>query len=323
MYVKEIENQLIILNGNINEKINKIMALISISGKISSGKDTVGKIIQIITNSPHFTDEAVVDFLGRNLYASKWKVKKFADKLKDIVCLLLDCSREQLEDREFKEKELGEEWTRYKVTYSNGITQTAYLGSEEEVEEFEKRSIIRSIKSVEKQRLTPRLLLQLIGTECGRDIIHPNIWINALMSEYKPLVSYQGGLLDLGMSNEQMEKIGEPVEAEYPKWIITDTRFPSEFWALDKKSALLLRVERDTELRYPDLWKEFQAQESIDSWDDFLTSKDMFNTVYHQSETALDEIAAQGLFVEVIENNGSLLQLVSKIRKILIDYKII
>ena len=52
-----------------------------------------------------------------NIYPhfSNYQIKKFADKLKDIACLLIGCTREQLEDREFKEKELGEEWVAYKV----------------------------------------------------------------------------------------------------------------------------------------------------------------------------------------------------------------
>ena len=33
-------------------------------------------------------------------------------------------------------------------------------------------------------KLTPRKLLQLLGTDCGRDIIHPNIWVNALFADY-------------------------------------------------------------------------------------------------------------------------------------------
>jgi hypothetical protein len=43
--------------------------------------------------------------------------------------------------------------------------------------------------------------MQLIGTDCGRDIIHPNIWLNATMEKYVP-----------GKSN----------------WVLTDTRFPNE-----------------------------------------------------------------------------------------------
>ena len=84
------------------------MSIISISGKINSGKDTVGKIIRILMVSSHFTDEAVEDFLEKDLYESGWKIKKFADKLKDIVCLLIGCTREQLEDRDIKSLSLQE-----------------------------------------------------------------------------------------------------------------------------------------------------------------------------------------------------------------------
>jgi hypothetical protein len=36
-----------------------------------------------------------------------------------------------------------------------------------------------------KRTLTPRRMLQLLGTDCGRNIIHPNIWVNATMVDYK------------------------------------------------------------------------------------------------------------------------------------------
>ena len=85
------------------------MAIIGISGKKQSGKDTVGRIIQIITDSPHFNDEAVVEFINKPAINPKFEVKKFADKLKDIHCLLFGCTREQLEDEDFKNTELGEE----------------------------------------------------------------------------------------------------------------------------------------------------------------------------------------------------------------------
>ena len=82
--------------------------IIGISGKINSGKDTVGEIIQIITNSPHFTDEAVLSFIGRPQLHPLWENKKFADKLKDMACMLLGCTRGQLEDRSIKSLSLQE-----------------------------------------------------------------------------------------------------------------------------------------------------------------------------------------------------------------------
>ena len=84
------------------------MGIIGISGKLNSGKDTVGEIVQIISTSPHFTDEAVLSFIGRQHLNSIWEIKKFADKLKNIVCMLLGCTRGQLEDQRIKSLSLQE-----------------------------------------------------------------------------------------------------------------------------------------------------------------------------------------------------------------------
>ena len=63
--------------------------IIGISGKKTVGKNTVAKIINQLTNN-------------------KYEEKCFADKLKNIICLLIGCSRDQLENESFKSKELGE-----------------------------------------------------------------------------------------------------------------------------------------------------------------------------------------------------------------------
>ena len=77
------------------------MSIISLSGRMNVGKDTVGKIWQITDGSPHFTTQGVMEFLNKP-YESRFEIKKWADSLKDMVCILLGCTREQLEDREFK-----------------------------------------------------------------------------------------------------------------------------------------------------------------------------------------------------------------------------
>ena len=63
--------------------------IISISGKIGVGKDEVARIILEATSY-------------------KFIVRRFADSLKDIVCILLGCTREQLEDRSIKSLSLQE-----------------------------------------------------------------------------------------------------------------------------------------------------------------------------------------------------------------------
>ena len=261
------------------------MSIISISGKINSGKDTVGKIIRILMTSPHFTDEAVEDFLEKDLYESEWQIKKFADKLKDIVCIILGCTREQLEDREFKEKELGEEWDR--IISSDG-----------------KVHLPDDYPDLEYSKLTPRLLMQLIGTECGRQIIHPEIWINALMSEYKTkstLVSEVNYLGDsrCGICKKPTKDISyflcdehvEKSKNNFPNWIITDMRFLNEMEAVKKKDGITIRVNRNLE-----------------------ESKDQ-----HESETELDNAE----FDYVIDNNGTIEELIEKVREILTKEKII
>jgi hypothetical protein len=287
--------------------------IIAVSGKIESGKDLVGEIVQIITQSPHFTDKAVENFLGRELINPKFKNKKFADKLKDMLCVLLNCTRQQLEDRDFKEKELGEEWWKLQHHYiSKGVLQTVlktYTSLEEKCNKY--------MCSHEVIKLTPRSLLQLLGTECGREILHPNIWVNALMSEYRSLgyAVENGG----GKSN----------------WIITDMRFPNELKAVKDRDGITIRVER---------WinEEFTKKEVIASWepglyfgvdengveslleniedvDNFERFVTGLNWSTHESETALDNHK----FDYVINNNGSLSELVVKVREILTERKVI
>ena len=114
---------------------------------------------------------------------STFEIKKFADKLKDIVCLLIGCTRKELENPKFKEMELGEEWWYYKGEVGLYPYDTPYEAN----------------KKLPLVKLTPRLLLQLLGTQCGRQIIHPNLWVLSLFADYqgdiekwKDITGYEG-----------------------------------------------------------------------------------------------------------------------------------
>lgn len=270
--------------------------IIGINGKIGTGKDTVGKIIQYLTDEYAVKDKLTYnEWLkeyyeieeGNNKTASSWAVKKFADKLKDIVCLLLDCTREQLEDREFKEKELGEEWN---YVLQDGIPLTVDQAKRDKEFPFNERYI---------QRLTPRLLLQLLGTDCGRDIIHPNIWVNALMAEY---VLDSGKVIEpISKENKDKYPIGfAPIMQEYhreprfPNWIITDMRFPNEIEDIRSRGGITIRVNR---------------------YD--ITGQGKLNP--HSSETALDDAK----FDYEIINDGTIEDLIKKVKKVLLKEKLI
>ena len=65
--------------------------IISITGKIGSGKDTIAEIIQQSTQLD-------------------WEVKKFAGKLKTIAELLCGVPKQNFESQEFKKTQMSEEW---------------------------------------------------------------------------------------------------------------------------------------------------------------------------------------------------------------------
>ena len=175
--------------------------LIGISGKIGSGKDTVGNIIQMLTQGIDSNTQITEYVNGTNITGFDYQIKKFADTIKDIACMLIGCTRAQLEDQEFKQKELGEEW--WYCVADDG----SYIPYEQNLH---KNKVVNLVK------LTPRKLLQLLGTECGRQIIHPNIWVNSLFADYK----------------------------KDSNWIITDVRFPNEAQAIKDKGGIMIRINR-------------------------------------------------------------------------------
>ena len=66
--------------------------IISITGKIGSGKDTIADII--IQHTPYHD----------------WEIKKFAGKLKVIAEILSGVPKINFEDQEFKKQDMGPEW---------------------------------------------------------------------------------------------------------------------------------------------------------------------------------------------------------------------
>jgi hypothetical protein len=251
----------------------------------------------------------------------KSQIKKFADKLKDIVCLLLGCTREQLENHEFKNTELGDNWVKYRVVNKrHPIFNSKWFSTREELDECYEEWRLKHPDDIfikEDLHLTPRLLMQLLGTDCGRDIIHPNIWVNALMSEYKPAIvenkhvpgNYTGRCLTcdepfLGAKRSCTCKNCESRVEKYPNWIITDTRFPNELDAVVKRQGLTIKVIRPDVLTNSTTGKSFLIK---------VHKKE------HESETALDKAE----FDYVVYNTGTIEDLIREIKGILIQEKII
>ena len=80
--------------------------LIGITGQKFSGKSTVANMLS--------------EILG-------YKTCSFADKLKDVTCILSGCTREQLEDYDFKENELVPDYLRPYCLNAEKPTYRAFL----------------------------------------------------------------------------------------------------------------------------------------------------------------------------------------------------
>ena len=238
--------------------VNKI----GIAGRIGYGKDTVARMIQyaighsqteqevplelfldsIANANPNINvEQAVADGCGVNNL-------KFADSLKDIVCILLNCSRANLEDRKFKNQILEKHWWKYEVIwtaadYSDGVYATFKEAKERALDlgvfehDIDTRPVIKCIK------MTPRLLMQLIGTECGRQVIHPEVWVNSALSKADP------------------DRVN----------VFSDTRFPNEADKMDLTIRLIRRCSSC------ETYTHIQSNNCKECYPDGL----------HESETAL------------------------------------
>ncbi len=211
--------------------------LIGISGKIGSGKDTVAHIIKYLTLDPEvvgMSNENIIadlEYRGYVARGSDYKIKKFAGKLKQTASLLTGIPLEKFEDQEFKKEYLGEEWNYYTVSLiMNGqlIQQSGRFVNKADAEaavEIMKQSFgtLNIDYVIGEQRMTVRQLLQELGTEAMRKGLHENVWVNALMADYKA-----------------------PKMSEYhpSKWVITDVRFSNEAKAITDRNGVLIRIER-------------------------------------------------------------------------------
>jgi hypothetical protein len=155
-----------------------MISTIGISGKKGSGKNTVGSIIQYLTSQSRLSFQEFREV--DMLHFHKWDIVSFAGQLKEIVSRLLNIPYDLLEDQEFKSKPL---W----VHPNSGID------------------------------ITPRYILQFLGTELGREL-HPDIWIKALEKRYPRDI--------------------------FKNLIITDVRFLNETKFIKENNGIIIRVNR-------------------------------------------------------------------------------
>jgi hypothetical protein len=77
------------------------------------------------------------------------------------------------------------------------------------------------------RKFSPRLALQLMGTEAGRDVFHPDLWVHTVMRRCE--------------------------QAPWNNYVIADVRFPNEIDAIVKSGGKVIRVRRGDDPEWYDL----------------------------------------------------------------------
>ena len=223
--------------------------LIGINGKIDSGKDTLGDLIQYQMYLPKLfkytslgdrstmTNPKSEAFELWNTGGTETnksvlsgvQIKKFATALRKIMEALTGIPAYKFEDRNLKNtiaprmwnRTIGEarEWLMIKYFQrEHSMSKPLGLSSDKEIRQW-------AIQEGFKFQRTYREMLQEIGTETMRNNFHPDVWLNALLGQYTGYYE------------------GEGTEMIYPNWIITDVRFPNEAEAVKKHGGLLIRID--------------------------------------------------------------------------------
>jgi len=124
---------------------------------------------------------------------------------------------------------------------------------------------------------TPRLALQLMGTEAGRNVFHQDVWVISLLNRAK----------------------GKDV-------VVTDVRFKNEINYIQQNGGVIVRVRRGEE---PDWYK--LAEDAAAGFSSAIMG--MKDKGIHQSEW--DWIGSE--FNYIIDNNGTVNELGNKVKQLL------
>ena len=134
------------------------------------------------------------------------------------------------------------------------------------------------------REFSPRLALQLMGTEAGRDVFHPDLWVHTVMRRCE--------------------------QAPWNNYVIADVRFPNEIKAIRDSGGRVIRVRRGDDPEWFALARECNLQ----------NKPELMRNAYpevHQSEWAW--IGSH--YDIVMDNNCSLDELKIRVDKLVASLK--
>lgn len=196
--------------------------------------------------------------VGQMLIDAGYKQESFAGTLKDAAASIFGWPRHLLEgdtDQSRHWRELKDHWWAEKLNVEN---------------------------------FTPRLALQLLGTEVFRDSFHPDIWILSLENK-------------LRKTNTDT--------------VITDVRFPNEIGLIQKNGGVIVRVKRGPN---PDWMTAAYMLNTMDH--DTIPTEDLVYFKHQISQVHPSEYSWVGCKVDYrIDNDGTMDDLRSKVSNLLQD----
>ena len=254
--------------------------LYGVSGGIGCGKDEVTRILIEIASEDN------INFVN----------VKYAFELKRLVSFILGVDVSILEDRVFKNTPIPDmEITQivYKSIRNSLDVKTINTFSsifEHDVIEvyMESGYEYSGIRTIE---VTPRWLMQNIGTNCFREIISKDFWV------WKTFKNFN----------------------ETSNWVISDVRYPkNEGLIINNNNGIIIGVKRRFDLRYPEF---SHLMDPLDPYKIPLSLKDENRDLYLEL-TSDSELSTHDLSWcdEIIENNSSLDDLKNKVKEIYVRY---
>lgn len=197
--------------------------IIAFTGKAGSGKNTAASMVNYVLNGYTYKDwnkgflyhaertsKGLEDFKFKNTDII-FEEKSFAGKMKDVCPLLTGIPREDWDNRELRNKEL-------------------------DIEDLKNVSVLKwgysSTNRITLANYTYRTFMQRVGTEAMRGMVHENIWVNALMKDYRA-INYLQCITSEGFISPIM-----------PDWVITDLRFDNEALAIKERGGVIIKIER-------------------------------------------------------------------------------
>lgn len=184
--------------------------LIVISGLKNTGKDTTADMLIYMLNTPKFMHNYIMYKLFGSVIKGSWKKTSFAKPLKQVLSIIFNIPVEKFEDREFKEN--------YFVNLNTLEIKSLDKISDILQECITDNQFSRALKNkdydfIKSRWITIRQSLQYIGTECMRQFISNDLWINATLRNPNEIV-------------------------------ISDLRFKREFDMISEKNGIVIYIDR-------------------------------------------------------------------------------